>query len=187
MCPSPYCRRSINARNWPITLPKQGKNAYAYSRRLDRPGAGERNSWYLDIAGWSCHSSSSRARPKRCFAGFRASFCFSFGQSVAGKQAEQNEKQNEARNPANQRLGRALSDIWPARPRGAGRRRHERGEGPPARCRRGWAAPPAPPAPPAAAPAPPHPAGPLPAPPDYPVSSSYLTLPNRWRDNSLLD
>ena len=36
-----------------------------------------------------------RARPKRCFAGFRASFCFSFGQSVAGKQAGQNEKQND--------------------------------------------------------------------------------------------
>ena len=36
-----------------------------------------------------------RARPKRCFAGCRASFCFSFGQGVAGKQAEQNEKHNE--------------------------------------------------------------------------------------------
>ena len=37
----------------------------------------------------------SRDRPKRCFAGFGASFRFSFGQRGAGEQAERNEKRNE--------------------------------------------------------------------------------------------
>ena len=35
---------------------------------------------------------------KRCFAGFRASFRFSFGQRGAGELAERNEKHNEKRN-----------------------------------------------------------------------------------------
>ena len=37
----------------------------------------------------------ARARPKRCLAGFRVSFCSSFWQRGAGEQAERNEKQNE--------------------------------------------------------------------------------------------
>ena len=37
----------------------------------------------------------ARARPKRCFAGFRASVCFSPWRRSAGKQAEQHEYQNE--------------------------------------------------------------------------------------------
>ena len=48
---------------------------------------------------------SSRARPKRCLAGFRASFCFSFWQRGAGEQAEQNEKQNENKTKNNVEVG----------------------------------------------------------------------------------
>ena len=38
----------------------------------------------------------TRARPKRCSAGFRVSFCFSFWRRCAGKQPKQNE--NETKN-----------------------------------------------------------------------------------------
>ena len=56
--------------------------------------------------------SEGRARPKRCSAGFRASFCFSFGQSVAGKQAEQNEKQNEHETKNTVEVGPCRKCSW---------------------------------------------------------------------------
>ena len=58
-----------------------------------------------------------RARPKRCLAGLRVSFCFSFWQRGAGEGAEQNEKQNENKTKNTEhRLGQASSpdsSCWP--------------------------------------------------------------------------
>ena len=52
-----------------------------------------------------------RARLKRCLAGFRVSFCFSFWQRGAGKQAEQNEVHNENETKNTVEVGPWKNDI----------------------------------------------------------------------------
>ena len=68
-----------------------------------------------------------------CFAGLRASFCFSFWPRGTGEEAEQNEKQNEQQNEK-QRLGPALPQApAAARPLREGRAEasSSRSSGPP--------------------------------------------------------
>ena len=84
------------------------------------------------------HAKIFSDRPQRCFAGFGASFRFSFWRKGAGKEAEQNEKQNENETKNTVEVGPCFPPIFDSRrfssPRLGAARRAGQDRARPKRC-----------------------------------------------------